>query len=76
MEHTVLDKSLPSSDRYRVFADGQEVTVINDVEYDYAYIYTNDLVTALDITTNNGSSSAVDLKVSGRTTLFDSLHNQ
>lgn len=44
MEHTVLDKSLPSSDRYRVFADGQEVTVINDVEYDYAYIYTNDIV--------------------------------
>lgn len=44
MEFTVLDKILPTSERYRVFADGKELKVISDVEYDYVYIYTDDIV--------------------------------
>ena len=44
MEHTVIDKKLPTSERYRVFADGVELNVIKDDEYDYVHIITNDIV--------------------------------
>ena len=44
MEHTVIDKKLPTSERYRVFADGVELNVIKDDEYDYVHIITSDIV--------------------------------
>ena len=44
MDFQILDKSLPTSEKYRVFADGKELKVIKDVEYDYVHIFTNDIV--------------------------------
>lgn len=42
MEFTEKIK-LPVSERYRVFVDGAELTVIQDTEYDYVHIITKDI---------------------------------
>lgn len=48
MDFQILDKTLPTSEKYRVFADGKELKVIKDVEYDYVYIFSNDIA-AIDV---------------------------
>lgn len=44
MEFTAIEKMLPASERFRVFADGKELYVIKDTEYDYVHIITKDIV--------------------------------
>ncbi len=44
MDYTKSNKKLPTSERYRVFVDGQELFVVKDDEYDYVHVITNDIV--------------------------------
>lgn len=43
MESVVIQKKLPVSEKFRVFADGKELCVICGAEYDYVHIYTDDI---------------------------------
>ncbi len=63
-EYTDVNEMFPVSERFRVFADGKELKVVADDEYDYVNIITTDIV---DVRVEvNGKIEKIDLRPSRR----------
>lgn len=68
MEITAVEKMLPASERFRVFADGKELHVIKDTEYDYVHVITEDIV-SVEVKINEAIEK-IDLRPTRRAKKF------
>ena len=68
MNFTEVKEKLPASERFRVFADGKELFVIKDSEYDYVHVVTSDIV-SVEVKINEAIEK-IDLRPTRRAKKF------